>query len=45
MIEQPEYPIALVNFNDFKTLVSDLETQRQKSLINLHTFLKMSKEN
>lgn len=38
------YPIAKVNFNDFKTLVSLVEHHRRERLIDLDTFLKMSKE-
>ena len=38
------YPKAKVNFNDFKNLVAEVETHREKRLIDLNTFLKMSKE-
>lgn len=38
------YPKALVNYEDFKNLVSELEKQREKNLVSLDVFLKMSKE-
>lgn len=38
------YPQALVSFDDFKTLVADVEAHRQERLIDLDTFLKMSRE-
>jgi len=38
------YPQAKVSFNDFKNLVAEVETHREKRLIDLNTFLKMSKE-
>lgn len=39
-----EYPKSLVNYQDFKNLVSEVETHRKKNLVSLDTFLKMSKE-
>lgn len=39
-----ERPKAKVNFDDFKTLVAEVEPERAKRLIDLDTFLKMSKE-
>lgn len=38
------YPKAKVSFNDFKNLVAEVESHREKRLIDLDTFLKMSKE-
>jgi hypothetical protein len=38
------YPKAKVSFNDFKNLVAEVETHREKRLIDLNKFLKMSKE-
>jgi hypothetical protein len=38
------YPKAKVSFEDFKNLVAEVETHREKRLIDLDTFLKMSKE-
>ena len=44
MIEQKEYPKALVDYDDFKNLVIELEKQRAGHLISLDAFLKMSQE-
>jgi hypothetical protein len=38
------YPKAKVSFEDFKGLVAEVETHRASRLVNLNTFLKMSKE-
>ena len=38
------YPQALVSFEDFKALVAEVEAHRASRLIDLNTFLKMSKE-
>jgi hypothetical protein len=38
------YLKAKVSFDDFKNLVAEVETHREKRLIDLDTFLKMSKE-
>ncbi len=38
------YPKAKVSFDDFKGLVTEVETHRASRLIDLNTFLKMSKE-
>ena len=38
------YPKAKVSFDDFKNLVAEVETHREKRLIDLDTFIKMSKE-
>jgi len=38
------YPKAKVSFDDFKNLVAEVEPHREKRLIDLDTFLKMSKE-
>ena len=39
-----KYPNAKVSFDDFKGLVAEVETHRAIRLIDLNTFLKMSKE-
>ena len=44
MAEKEHYPKALVNYDDFKNLVSELEKQREKRLVSLDVFLKMAKE-
>ena len=38
------YPKSLASYNDFKTLVDEVEPYRAERLINLDEFLKMSKE-
>jgi len=38
------YPRAKVSFEDFKGLVAEVETHRASRLIDLNTFIKMSKE-
>jgi rhodanese-related sulfurtransferase len=38
------YPKAKVSFNDFKNLVASVEPHRAERLVDLDTFLKMSKE-
>lgn len=38
------YPRAKVSFDDFKGLVAEVETHRASRLVDLNTFLKMSKE-
>ena len=42
--QMQNYPKAKVNFNDFKELVAAVEPHRKERLIDLNTFLKMSKE-
>jgi len=42
--KEPAYPKAKVSFQDFKGLVSEVEAHRARRLVNLDTFLKMSKE-
>lgn len=44
MNPQEKYPKALVNYEDFKGLVAEVEKHRANRLISLDTFLKMSKE-
>jgi len=39
-----KYPKSLADYNDFKNLVKEVEVYRSERLINLDTFLKMSKE-
>ena len=43
-VEQPTYPRAKVSYDDFKALVAEVEPHRQKRLVDLDTFLKMSQE-
>jgi hypothetical protein len=38
------YPPAKVSFSDFKSLVTSVETHRASRLVDLDTFLKMSKQ-
>ena len=38
------YPKAKVSFDDFKGLVAEVETHRASRLVDLNTFMKMSKE-
>lgn len=38
------FPPSLVSFEDFKALVSEVEAHRAQRLVNLDTFLKMSRE-
>ena len=38
------YPPALVSFDDFKSLVAEVEPHRQERLVDLDTFLRMSRE-
>jgi hypothetical protein len=38
------YPPAKVSFDDFKGLVTEVETHRASRLVDLDTFLKMSKQ-
>ena len=44
LAQQKPYPKAKVSFADFKGLVTEVESHRAKRLIDLETFLKMSKE-
>lgn len=44
LAEGTNYPKAKVNFDDFKDLVAEVEAHRADRLIDLNTFLKMSKE-
>ena len=39
-----KYPKAKVSFEDFKSIVTEVESHRASRLIDLNTFLKMSKE-
>ena len=41
---EEEYPKALVDYDDFKTLVDEVEKHRGERLVDLETFLAMSKE-
>jgi rhodanese-related sulfurtransferase len=42
--QEVKYPKAKVSFDDFKQLVAEVEPYRAERLIDLDTFLKMSKE-
>jgi hypothetical protein len=42
--ERKTYPKAKVNFDDFKTLVAEAEPHRARRLVDLDTFLTMSRE-
>lgn len=42
--EERDYPRAKVNYDDFKTLVEEVEPHRRQRLVDLDTFLKMSRE-
>jgi hypothetical protein len=44
LAQDTKYPRAKVNFNDFKGLVAEVEPHRASRLIDLNTFLKMSRE-
>jgi Rhodanese-like domain len=44
LAQETNYPKAKVSFDDFKGLVAEVETHRASRLIDLNTFLKMSKE-
>lgn len=44
LAQKPSFPPAKVSFDDFKTLAIEVEPYRNKRLINLDTFLKMSKK-
>ena len=39
MAEKEHYTKALVDYNDFKNLVSELEKQREERLVSLDIFL------
>jgi len=42
--QDAKYPKAKVSFEDFKGLVAEVETHRATRLVELNTFLKMSRE-
>jgi rhodanese-related sulfurtransferase len=44
LAQNTNYPKAKVSFDDFKGLVDEVEAHRAARLIDLNTFLKMSKE-
>ncbi|URC14880.1 rhodanese-like domain-containing protein [Flavobacterium sp. B183] len=44
MTEQQQYPKALVDYDDFKNLVTEVEKARANRLVSLDLFLKMSRE-
>ena len=44
LAQDTNYPKAKVSFDDFKGLVAEVEAHRASRLIDLNTFLKMSKE-
>lgn len=43
-LQKKSYPHALVDYDDFKRLVTEVEKHRSERLVSLDTFLKMSKE-
>ncbi len=43
-MQKKDYPKSLADYNDFKTLVGEVEKHRAKRLISLDEFLKMSKQ-
>lgn len=43
MTQERKYPKALVDYDDFKNLVTIVEKQRSERLVSLDTFLEMSK--
>lgn len=43
--KQKNYPKALVDYNDFKNLVIEIEKHRADHLVDLDDFLQMSKQN
>ncbi len=44
MMQADDYPKAKVSFDDFKNIVAEVEAHRASRLIDLDTFLKMSRE-
>jgi len=44
LAQKTNYPKAKVSFDDFKGIVAEVESHRAARLIDLNTFLKMSKE-
>ncbi len=42
--QETNYPKAKVSFEDFKGIVAEVEAHRASRLVDLNTFLKMSKE-
>ena len=42
--EEGTYPRAKVSYDDFKSLVAEVEAHRQERLVDLDTFLRMSRE-
>jgi rhodanese-related sulfurtransferase len=44
LAQDTNYPKAKVSFDDFKGLVAEVETHRASRLVDLNTFMKMSKE-
>ena len=44
LAQDTKYPKAKVSFDDFKELVAEVENHRASRLVDLNTFLKMSKE-
>ena len=44
LAQDKQYPKAKVSFDDFKGLVADVEQHRAKRLVDLDTFLRMSKD-
>jgi hypothetical protein len=44
MTKEKQYPKALVDYDDFKNLVLEIEKERENRLVSLDAFLKMSHE-
>lgn len=44
LAQDKPYPTAKVSFDDFKNLVAEVETHRSERLVDLDTFLEMSKQ-
>lgn len=44
LAQSPKYPTAKVSFEDFKGLMAEVESHRASRLVDLDTFMKMSKE-
>lgn len=44
MTEEKQYPKALVDYDDFKNLVLEIEKERENHLLSLDAFLKISHE-
>jgi rhodanese-related sulfurtransferase len=43
-LSQPSYPKAMVSYDDFKELVTEVESHRKDRVVNLDQFIEMSKQ-